>query len=226
MKKKLQIIFIGILCWYTYNSYVKFKEKEIFNIVKIEVDARNKKLISNLLEDLEKFKGKNILEINEQKIKKLLLKDIRVRDVIITKQMPDILSFKIEEKIPFTYVEYQGNIYIADDKGVLYGYMKESQKYNMPLFRITKEKDIKEFIKLVKKMNSSESISQIYKVKNGIAVTMNTGMKIITELNVNSKKYEIAKKIYELEKDKNCEIEYIDLRFEDYIIKRTKGDQK
>jgi hypothetical protein len=51
-------------------------------------------------------------------------------------------------------------------------------------------------------------------------------MKIITDSSVKNEKYDIVKKLYELEKNKNGEIEYIDLRFEDYIIKRTKGDQR
>jgi len=226
MKMILKIMFVGILSWYTYISYIEFKEKSIFDIVKVEINVKNKKLVSDLVDSIENFKGRNILEIKEGKIKEILLKDIRVKDVKIIKQMPDILIFRIEEKIPFTYVEYKGNIYIADEKGTLYGYMKESKKYNMPLLRVSQEKDIKEFIKIIKKIKYSGSISQIYRVKNGIAVTVDTGMKIITDLNVKREKYEIVKKIYELEKEKNNKIEYIDLRFEDYIIKRAEGDQR
>jgi cell division septal protein FtsQ len=226
MKMILKIIFVGILSWYTYISYIEFKKKSLFNIVKVEINVKNKKLVSDLIDSMESFKGKNILEIKEEEIREILLKDIRVKDIIIKKQMPDILVFGIEEKIPFTYVEYKGNIYIADDKGTLYGYMKESKKYNMPLFRISEEKDIREFIKLIKKIKYKGSISQVYRVKNGIALTVDNGMKIITDLDVNREKYEIVKKIYELEKNKKNEIEYIDLRFEDYIIKREEGDHR
>jgi cell division septal protein FtsQ len=194
--------------------------------VKVEINVKNKKLVSDLIDSMESFKGKNILEIKEDEIRKILLKDIRVKDVKIIKKIPDILIFIIKEKIPFTYVEYKGNIYIADDKGTLYGYMKESKKYNMPLFRISEEKDIREFIKLIKKIKYKGSISQVYRVKNGIALTVDNGMKIITDLDVNREKYEIVKKIYELEKNKKNEIEYIDLRFEDYIIKREEGDHR
>jgi cell division protein FtsQ len=107
--------------------------------------------------------------------------------------------------------------------------MKETKRYNMPLLRITVDKDLKEFVNIIQKIDYIESVSQVYRIKNGIVITTDFGLKIITNSDVKSKKYMIVKKLYELEKskiNKKGKIEYIDLRFEDYIIKRTKGDQK
>jgi len=229
MKKILQIIFIGIICWYTYTKYGDFKKASLFDVTEVNLKVKNVELIDDLADSIENLKGKNILEIDKNKIKNKILEDVRVKDVVIKTQMPDILLFDIKEKDPYVYIEYKGRIYISDELGKIYGYMKESKKYNMPLFRIDNEKEIKEFIAVMGKISFKDEISQIYKVSNGIAVTTNTGLKIITNIDVDSKKYGVVKKLYDQVKPQNKrdkKIEYIDLRFEDYIIKRIEGDQR
>ena len=229
MKKILQIIFIGIICWYTYTKYGDFKKASLFDVTEVNLKVKNVELIDDLADSIENLKGKNILEIDKNKIKNKILEDVRVKDVVIKTQMPDILLFDIKEKDPYVYIEYKGRIYISDELGKIYGYMKESKKYNMPLFRIDNEKEIKEFIAVMEKISFKDEISQIYKVSNGIAVTTNTGLKIITNIDVDSKKYGVVKKLYDQVKPQNKrdkKIEYIDLRFEDYIIKRIEGDRR
>lgn len=229
MKKILQIIFIGIICWYTYTKYGDFKKASLFDVTEVNLKVKNVELIDDLADSIENLKGKNILEIDKNKIKNKILEDVRVKDVVIKTQMPDILLFDIKEKEPYVYIEYKDRIYISDELGKIYGYMKESKKYNMPLFRIDNEKEIKEFIAVMGKISFKDEISQIYKVSNGIAVTTNTGLKIITNIDVDSKKYGVVKKLYDQVKPQNKrdkKIEYIDLRFEDYIIKRIEGDRR
>lgn len=227
MNRVLQIIFIGIIFWYTYTKYGDFKKASIFDVTKININSENIELIDDLAEEIKKLKGKNILEIDKNKIKDKVLKDVRIKGVVIKTQMPDILTFDIKEKKPFIYIEYKGKIYIADELGKIYGYMNESKKYSMPLFRIDNEDDITSFIKIMEKINFKNEISQIYKMDNGIVITTNKGLKIITNKDVSGQKYEIVKKLYDQVKTQNKgPIEYIDLRFEDYIIKRIEGDQK
>ncbi|OQY41888.1 MAG: hypothetical protein B6227_03875 [Fusobacteriia bacterium 4572_74] len=229
MKKILQIVFIGIICWYTYIEYTKFKKNSLFNVTEVNIKVKDLDLIDDLAMSIQDLKGKNILEIDKKKMENKILEDVRVKDVVIKTQMPDILLFDIKEKKPFVYIEYKGNIYISDEFGKIYGYMKESQKYNMPLFRIDHEKEIKEFIAVMEKIDFKDEISQIYKISNGIVVTTNTGLKIITNIDVENRKYEVVKKLYDQVRPQNKrdkKIEYIDLRFEDYIIKRKEGDQK
>lgn len=229
MKKILQIIFIGIICWYTYTKYGDFKKASLFDVTQVNIKTKDAELIDDLADSIENLKGKNILEIDRKKMKDKILEDVRVKDVVIKTQMPDILLFDIKEKEPFIYIEYKGKIYISDELGKIYGYMKESKKYNMPLFRIDKEEEIKEFIAVMEKISFKDEISQIYKVSNGIAVTTNTGLKIITDIDVESKKYGVVKKLYDqvrAQSKRGKKIEYIDLRFKDYIIKRIEGDQR
>ena len=223
MKIIIKIIFIGAICWYTYTKYGDFKKASIFDVTEIRIKAKDLELIADLVKSIEGIKGKNILEIDKKKLKGKLLEDVRIEDLVIKIQMPDILLFKIKEKEPLVYIEYRGNIYISDKFGKIYGYMKESKKYDMPLFRIDDEKEIKEFIKIMEKISFKDEISQIYKVKNGIMITVNTGLKIITNIDVDREKYVIVKKLYDKIKPKNKKekkIEYIDLRFNDYIIKK------
>ncbi|MGB6129245.1 MAG: FtsQ-type POTRA domain-containing protein [Psychrilyobacter sp.] len=229
MKKVLQIMFIGIICWYTYTEYGDFKRASLFDVTKVSVKSKNLELIDDLVNSIKNLEGKNILEIDKKKMKDKILEDVRVKEVVIKTQMPDILLFDINEKEPSVYIEYNGKFYVSDELGKIYGYMKESKKYNMPLFRIDHEEEIKEFITIMKKISFKDEISQIYKVSNGIAITTNTGLKIITNIDVNKKKYGVVKVLYDqvkLQNNKEQKVEYIDLRFEDYIIKRIEGDQR
>ena len=227
MKKTLQIIFIGIIFWYTYTEYKEFKKTSLFDVMEVKIDIKNFELINDLVKSIKKIKGKNILEIDKNKIKDKILKDVRVKGIVIKTQMPNILIFDIKEREPFAYVDYKGNIYISDELGKIYGYMKENKKYNMPLFQIDHEDEIKFFIEIMEKISFKDEISQIYKVDNGIVVITNTELKIMTNINVDSKKYEVAKKLYDQVRSLNKKkIEYIDLRFQDYIIKRIEGDQR
>jgi len=229
MKKILQITFIGIICWYTYTEYGDFKKASLFDVTEVNINVKNLELIDDLVKSIKDLKGRNILEIDKEKMKDKILEDVRVKDVVIKTWMPDILIFDIKEKEPFVYIEYRDKIYISDELGKIYGYMKESKKYNMPLFRIDHEDEIKEFIKIIGKIRFKNEISQVYKIDNGIAVTTNSGVKIITNIDVDRKKYGVVKKLYEQVRPKNKKskkIDYIDLRFEDYIIKRVEGDRR
>ena len=227
MRRVLQIIFIGTICWYTYIKYGDFKKASLFDVVKININVKNLELIDDLIKDIENLKGKNMFSIDKNKIKNKILKDVRIKDITIKTQMPDTLIFNIDEVEPFVYVEYKGKIYISDESGKIYGYINESKKYNMPLFQIEDEEEIEKYIKIMEKISFKDEISQIYKVDNGIVVTTNIGLKIITDIDINKVKYEGARKLYDkLNNQSKKNIEYIDLRFEDYVIKRVEGDQK
>ena len=69
MKKILQIIFIGILCWYTYTEYGDFKKASLFDVTQVNINVKNLELIDDLAKSVEDFKGKNILDIDKNKIK-------------------------------------------------------------------------------------------------------------------------------------------------------------
>ena len=48
MKKILKVIFIGIICWYTYTNYEDFKKASLFEITEVDIKARNLYLIDDL----------------------------------------------------------------------------------------------------------------------------------------------------------------------------------
>ncbi len=227
MKRSIQIVIVGLILWVVYSNYNEFKRNDLFNIQNVAIEVGNKELVKDLYESIETLKGRNILEVDEKEIKKTILEDVRIKDVVVKKKIPDTLTFIIKEKVPYAYVEYKGNIYIIDEKGDIYGYMKESGRYNMPLFRIKDEKEIDIFMEVMSKISFLSEVSQVYTANNSIVITVNNGLKIITNDKIERERYEVVIKLYNQVKLKNKEnIEYIDLRFEDYIIKRAEGDQK
>lgn len=61
-------------------------------------------------------------------------------------------------------------------------------------------------------------ISDIYNIDTYFKITLDDGVNIYTNEDVNLKKYNIAYKIY-LDEKKNKDLEYIDLRFKDIAVK-------
>lgn len=222
MKKIAKVLLIFVFFWYGYNNLESFKKKSLFDIKKIDIQVENKKLLEGLLVSLEDIKNHNIWELDKKKLKKDLLKDVRIKDVEIKKQIPNILSIKIKEKVPYVYIKYNNIIYIADKNGIIYGYMNETKKNNMPLLQIKQKSDIQELLEIMGKIRFIDEISQIYIIPNGVVVRTNSGLKIITNKNVKEEKYLIAKKLYnQLESEEKFEknIDYIDIRFKDYVVK-------
>jgi len=52
-----------------------------------------------------------------------------------------------------------------------------------------------------------------------IKILFNDGVYIKTDSTVDKKRYEIAKRLYKKLKNEGKEFKYIDIRFEDYIVK-------
>jgi cell division septal protein FtsQ len=227
MKKLFEVILLFLICGYIYMSYKDFKKESLFSVTNIVINTTNEELFTDLKENIGKLKGRNILELDRRNLEKILQQDIRIKKIKVQKQLPDTLIFDIVGKRSHVYVELNKKIYIADKFGSIFGYMRESDRYNIPLLRISKEEEIIELIDLLKKIPSREKVSQIYKLDKGTAVVFDTGLKIITNSKVPEDRYWIAEKLYEEIKnqDKKWKIEHIDLRFKDYIIKKSEGEK-
>ncbi|MCK5780164.1 MAG: FtsQ-type POTRA domain-containing protein [Psychrilyobacter sp.] len=222
MKKTIKLLLILSLFLYGYESLKDFKKEDLFDIKKIDVEVENKKLLEDLLISLEDLKNHNIWSLNKKELEKEILKDVRIEAVRIKRQMPNKLVIAIKEKTSYVYVKYNNNIYISDKSGEIYGYMNESEKKNMPLLQIKSKSDLKELLEIMEKVNFKGGISQMYKIPNGVVIRTNSGFEIRTNKSIKKEKYVIVKKLYdqleaEIKVEKN--IDYIDIRFKDYVIK-------
>ena len=125
--------------------------------------------------------------------------------------------------------EIAKNIYLVDESGVIFGYLNEQKIEDLPFIVASTEGEIKEITKILNNIldkNTRDSISQIYILDDKeIVIILEDGVKFKIDKKTNKEKYSIAVQLY-LKMSKERKIDYIDLRFDDYIIKYIGEEEK
>ena len=144
----------------------------------------------------------------------------------------------LKEKDLVYYAVIGKNIYLTDKDGKIFAYLNEKEVEGVPFIIANSEEEVKEiseFLNEISDLAIFQKISQIYKVKDKeFVIILTDGVKIKTnrikdsndEINKEkeNKRYIIAEQLY-FNMSKERKIDYIDLRFNDYIIKYL-GDSK
>ncbi|TDT69860.1 cell division protein FtsQ [Hypnocyclicus thermotrophus] len=216
--KKFIPIFILFIIFY--NIYF-FYNSDYFLIKDIQIMGKNELLKNDIIEKLDILKSKNIWKIDIEKLKELILKDVRIEKLDIKRKIPDKLIFEIEEKKPFIYVEYKGRILVSDKNGIIFSIYKEISNEDLAIIKLTNLEDLKEYISILNKLEGKylELISELYKKENYYIIYLRDGIKIKTDIDVEKKKYSLAFKLYNHLKNKKEIDEYLDIRFKDFIVK-------
>ena len=127
---------------------------------------------------------------------------------------------------------------MTDKEGKIFAYLNEKEVQGVPFIIANSEEEIQEisrFLNEISDLAIFKKISQIYKVNDKeFVIILTDGVKIKTnritdnndEINKEkeNKRYLIAEQLY-FNMSKERKIDYIDLRFNDYIIKYL-GDSK
>lgn len=202
----------------------KFLSLDFFKIKEIKIEGNSKILSNELTELIEKLYNTNIWEIDIKKLEEYLKQDVRVEDVKIENPDLGLLKIKIKEKELAYYVQIKGKVYLLDQNGKIFGMLKERPEKDIYFMVAKDENDIMKLLELSKVLDDSilkNLISQIYiKDKDCIEIILLDGTIIKTNLLVEKEKYKILETLYnELVKTKK--VEYIDIRFDDFIVKSS-----
>lgn len=223
MVKFWKIVICTILVITSLVLYNNFIESSYFSIKTISINSE-----LNLLEDeyrdiFAEFKGKNLWILNFGEIEKRLEKDVRIKNLIITKKLPNKLEISLEEESPFVKVKYEDKVFYSNKEGKLISFDKEVQNTDMLIISIETMEDLSTLTKVVDEVYKSEGeklISQIYfDEARSVIMLLVDGTKIISDELVNWEKYNIAFSLYKKLMDDRRKVEYIDIRFEDFIVK-------
>ncbi|MDR3259809.1 MAG: cell division protein FtsQ/DivIB [Fusobacteriaceae bacterium] len=222
---RISLIFAVSFLFYSIPD--KFFKLPFFKIKNYNIVGNTKISQMELTEIGEITYNSNIWEIDVASVEKLLKKDVRIEDAVVWANAPDEITFKITERETFAYVQLSNKIYLLDENGILFGFLNEKEKKNMPLFilnesdseKYEKAKKFIEIIKLLDKMYLKDLISQIYEIDmNCIDLILTDGTTIRTNMEVQKNKYKTAEVLY-YELIKSKKIEYIDLRFDNFVVK-------
>ena len=233
----IRLLFLSGIIYLIYMLPQNFFRLDYFNINKVNVTDNSKMLHDELTKLTEKLYNKNSIYIDSNEIKEFIEKDIRVESATVEKKSLGEIDIDIKEKDLAYYAVIGKNIYLTDKEGKIFAYLNEKEVEGVPFIIANNEEEIKEiseFLNEISDLAIFKKISQIYKVNDKeFIIILTDGVKIKTNRvkdndeiskEKENKRYLIAEQLY-FNISKERKIDYIDLRFNDYIIKYL-GDSK
>lgn len=193
-----------------------------FIINNIEITGDYSMLKDELAKVAGDIYGKNKWEIPLEKIKESLLNDIRVDKVKIEYRNKGEVRIEIFQKKPSYYGNLNGNTYMLDKNGDIFASISEGPIEKKIIIYGKNEEELKESLELISKITDNFISKKIYEIRyislHEMQLFLDSDTLIKTQKDVPEKKYRVVKGLYlDLIKDKK--IEYIDLRFDGYIVK-------
>ena len=234
----IRLLFLSGIIYLIYMLPQNFFRLDSFNIDKVNITDNSKMLQNELTKLAEKLYNKSNIYIDSNEIKEFIEKDIRVESAKVEKNSLGEITIDVKEKDLVYYAVIGKNIYLTDKDGKIFAYLNEKEVEGVPFIIANSEEEVKEiseFLNEISDLAIFQKISQIYKVKDKeFVIILTDGVKIKTnrikdsndEINKEkeNKRYIIAEQLY-FNMSKERKIDYIDLRFNDYIIKYL-GDSK
>ena len=234
---EIRLLFLSGIIYLIYMLPQNFFRLDYFNINKVNVTDNSKMLHDELTKLTEKLYNKNSIYIDSNEIKEFIEKDIRVESATVEKKSLGEIDIDVKEKDLAYYAVIGKNIYLTDKEGKIFAYLNEKEVEGVPFIIANNEEEIKEiseFLNEISDLAIFKKISQIYKVNDKeFIIILTDGVKIKTNRakdndeiskEKENKRYLIAEQLY-FNMSKERKIDYIDLRFNDYIIKYL-GDSK
>lgn len=233
----IRLLFLSGIIYLIYMLPQNFFRLDYFNIDKVNITDNSKMLQSELTKLAEKLYNKSNIYIDSNEIKEFIEKDVRVENATVEKKSLGEITIDVKEKDLSYYAVIGRNIYLTDREGKIFAYLNEKEVEGVPFIIANNEEEIREiteFLNEISDLAIFKKISQIYKINNKeFVIILTDGVKIKTnrikdndEINKQkeNRRYLIAEQLY-FNMSKEKKIDYIDLRFNDYIIKYM-GDGK
>lgn len=224
MKFIIRLLIIFLFSWLLYLIPSKFLTLDLFKIKEIKITGNSKILSNELTEVMKKLYNSNIWEIDFENLKEYLKKDVRIEEIEIKNSSLGVLEIYIKEKEFAYYAQIGNKVYLLDKSGEIFGTLKETDEKDTYFLVAKDENEIEQLLELSKNLDNhilKNLISQIYiKNKDCMEIVLLNGTIIKTDLTVEKDKYRVLETLYN-ELIKTRKIEYIDLRFDDFIVKSS-----
>lgn len=232
MKLIFRLVFIFLFSWLLYLIPSKFLTQDFFKIKEIKIEGSSKMLSRELTEMIKIIYNNNIWDIDLKGLEEYLEKDVRIEKAKIRVLGLGKIEIDIKERELAYYLQTKNGVYLIDKEGEKFGYLREKLEKDTYFLVVKNDDELKNLLELSKKLDDTLLkilVSQIYvKDENCIEIVLEDGTIIKTNLEVEDDKYKVLETLYnELAKTKK--IEYIDIRFNDFIVKsleEKKSDDK
>ena len=221
MKRVVKVLIILFLLAGTIFFIKKFIDTDYFKVQQVSIKGESKLLKQDVVSQLERMKGKNIVYLNTDKIENLIKTDARVKKVSIRKSFPSKIEVILEERQPYAYVKKGDELLLADEELNIYGNILEDPARNIPIITYTNDESLNEIKLIISKIKNKDlyaMISEIKKSEKNYELFLINNVKIITDTLVTEKKYDEAYRLYEKIK-RERPVTYMDLRFKDIVVR-------
>ncbi|WP_156300351.1 cell division protein FtsQ/DivIB [Streptobacillus canis] len=213
------IIKLLLLISFVYVIFL-FIESDFFLVKNVNVEGNISLIKEDISSKFDNLKGQSLFSLDLSEMRNRLEEDVRIERVDISRKFPDTININIEERIPIGIISKNYKYYYIDRNLNIFAYYKEVKEDNLPIIEIKEEEveDLKELLSNILDTKLYHLISEIYSTKEMYVLTLLDGTNVFTYKDIESKKYELAYKVYSEEIKENY-LEYIDLRFKDIAVK-------
>ncbi len=153
MKRRLAIAIALLVLFSTYKPQ-NFFLTEKFNIQEITIENNHILKKSDIKKDLASIYSKNLLFLNINNIKEILIKKKFINSFELKKIYPNKLEIKIFEKKPIVILQIKKKKFYFTESGDLIDYQNLEKYKNLPIV-FGNKKNFEKFYKDLKKINFS-----------------------------------------------------------------------
>ncbi|MEZ0535669.1 cell division protein FtsQ/DivIB [Caldicellulosiruptoraceae bacterium PP1] len=156
----LLVIFLAIISVFLLTN-------QIFNINRIEILDLKRIKKDDIIKILRQYEGQNIFLTDTQKIKREILKNPEIDNVIIKRNLPNQLTINVSEKETIAFVEYMNSYIELDKKAYVIRISPKINKENIVLIGLKiKEVEIGKKLKVNDKFALEDGILLARKIKS------------------------------------------------------------
>jgi len=190
-RRRIKFLMVfGVLIILVLGTYYLLYVSNLFVLRNIEVENNHRVSKKEILGYVGLKGGERLFKIPIDTIRKRILKDRRIKDVVIIRCIPDTLKIVLKERKPIAIVYKKGIPYLVDDKGVLIAKAKSEDFNFYPVLELKSKSlspKVYEFLVWLKHNEKYipvfESIQKVVAREDTLILKTKDGMSIYFPLN-------------------------------------------
>ncbi|MBS9776171.1 MAG: cell division protein FtsQ [Fusobacterium sp.] len=224
----LRIIIFSLVVYIFFLIPKNFLSLDYFKITKINVVDNSKILESELTNLTKKIYNKKNVQLNYEELEKFYEKDLRVEKLKFEDVGLGEIKITANGKKLKCYTIKNNKVFLVDENGEIFGYLHENERKFLPIIIANTQEERKELIEILNRISGIhlvKYISQFSKIsENEYKIILVDGVKLKIKSDIDLEKFKVAERLY-LEMNETKKVDYLDLRFNDYIIKYLGDDE-
>lgn len=114
-RRRIQVVAAVVIVFAIIISSIQLYRSGLFNIKKIIVSGNKSVVAGKVIEACNIGENDNIISFSTAKLRQKLLKNPWVKEVSVTRALPDTLRVQIIERVPVAIISHGSKFYLVDD---------------------------------------------------------------------------------------------------------------